>query len=455
MDTPTLQQATLALEQQLEKARMDRNYLQHERVRVRLCSCRLTRCFLKDTTESFYQLTREELRQNENQLLEKDREIQLMESNHNVQVRVYLQKVKHLEKEHENTLKKLLHDGIGRSEDQADVNIHREKAFRHNKQMRQEELQEKESTQQEQVQMMKQTQEKNLDKIRQQFEAWNESVARRGKDQLLKLKEMLLLRRKVDIHEIEERKNTHINDLMRNHEKAFIQIRSYYNDITKDNLELISSLKNEIQTMKVKAEENSKLMQDVALENKRLSEPLTIAIREVEHLRAELKDEQKDRLSLLNAKARLQQVKLRIADIQLRQNETKNEFGKLQSDRSELYDTFERMVRKVYEEGEWKTNGLESQINGMETQCTRNENQMEEILSHTKPLHATFVKESVQIALKTENDAIDTHTREIAKKVKEYNDSVRICTKKMRQLGIPEEDLGLEDFSLLSPLKRK
>lgn len=42
----------------------------------------------------------------------------------------------------------------------------------------------------------------------------------------------------VDIHEIEERKNLHINDLMRNHEKAFGQMKAYYNDITNDNLKV-------------------------------------------------------------------------------------------------------------------------------------------------------------------------------------------------------------------------
>lgn len=43
---------------------------------------------------------------------------------------------------------------------------------------------------------------------------------------------------KVDIHEIEERKNLHINDLMKNHEKAFGQMKAYYNDITNDNLKV-------------------------------------------------------------------------------------------------------------------------------------------------------------------------------------------------------------------------
>lgn len=57
------------------------------------------------------------------------------------------------------------------------------------------------------------------------------------------LREELDLRRKTEVHEVEERKNNHINELMRNHEKAFNDIKSYYNDITLNNLALISSLK--------------------------------------------------------------------------------------------------------------------------------------------------------------------------------------------------------------------
>lgn len=51
------------------------------------------------------------------------------------------------------------------------------------------------------------------------------------------------LRRKTEIHEIEERKNQQINDLLRNHEKAFSDIKNYYNDITLNNLNLINTLK--------------------------------------------------------------------------------------------------------------------------------------------------------------------------------------------------------------------
>jgi len=44
---------------------------------------------------------------------------------------------------------------------------------------------------------------------------------------LEQLESNLELRRKVEVHEIEERKNLHINNLMKKHEEAFGQIKDY------------------------------------------------------------------------------------------------------------------------------------------------------------------------------------------------------------------------------------
>ena len=57
------------------------------------------------------------------------------------------------------------------------------------------------------------------------------------------LRDELDLRRKTEIHEVEERKNGQISMLMQRHEEAFTDIRNYYNEITLNNLALISSLK--------------------------------------------------------------------------------------------------------------------------------------------------------------------------------------------------------------------
>lgn len=70
------------------------------------------------------------------------------------------------------------------------------------------------------------------------------------------LEDELKLRLKVEIHEIEERKNQHINDLMKNHEEAFKEMKDYYNDITKENLELIRVHKEKLIDIRAQIEAN-------------------------------------------------------------------------------------------------------------------------------------------------------------------------------------------------------
>ena len=79
--------------------------------------------------------------------------------------------------------------------------------------------------------------------MREKFEANLKELERSYAKKLTELTDALELQRKVEIHEMEERKNLHINDLMKNHKKAFTQIKDYYNEITTGNLKLIKELK--------------------------------------------------------------------------------------------------------------------------------------------------------------------------------------------------------------------
>merc|ERR1711862_81517 len=119
-----------------------------------------------------------------------------------------------------------------------------------------------------------------LQKLRETFEHNHQQFMEQYEQQVAELKVDLELRRKVEIHEIEERKNQHINELLINHQEAFDEIKDYYNDITHDNLQLIKSLKDEIQEMKEKEKKNQKRMAVLTQENKDLSEPLAKKLEE-------------------------------------------------------------------------------------------------------------------------------------------------------------------------------
>lgn len=52
------------------------------------------------------------------------------------------------------------------------------------------------------------------------------------------LKNQLNTKQEMEISEIEERKNAHITEFTKQHEKAFNEIKNYYIDITLNNLAL-------------------------------------------------------------------------------------------------------------------------------------------------------------------------------------------------------------------------
>ena len=84
------------------------------------------------------------------------------------------------------------------------------------------------------------------------------------------LQEELELRMKVEIHEIEERKNQHINELMKNHEDAFKEMKEYYNDITRENLELIRMHKEKLVDIRNQIVQNQITVEHLKLKEEEL-----------------------------------------------------------------------------------------------------------------------------------------------------------------------------------------
>lgn len=138
-----------------------------------------------------------------------------------------------------------------------------------------------------------------MSKLRDDFLRQAREIEEKYEKKLNDLREEMELRRKTEIHEIEERKNQQINDLLRNHEKAFSDIKNYYNDITLNNLNLINTLKNEIEKKKQEEERMEKRMTELESENRRMREPLEAAKKEMEELRRRAENYEKDKALLV------------------------------------------------------------------------------------------------------------------------------------------------------------
>ncbi|GMI10659.1 hypothetical protein TrLO_g9003 [Triparma laevis f. longispina] len=432
MDLQMLSEVVPMLEQQLEASKTQRNWTQLER----------------DTVQTFYDVTRKEVKDLEMSIAAKDRAMELMEDNHRVEVRVYVQKVKHLEYEHKNNLKAI--DVTNKELKEEEEGMHEERSGRlkGKKKELNGDLKDKNTTNAQEISNVKVQHEKILQQMRDAFEVNLSELGDRCEKKLEDLEEDLELRRKVDIHEIEERKNLHINDLMRNHERAFGQMKSYYNDITNDNLQLIKDLKSEVVDKKKKAIGIQKVMYDIAQENKRLSEPLSAAVAEVADLRAQLKDQEKDRLSLRNAKARLIVMENQLQQLAVDQAELKQKYDSASSKRDGLYDTFTNTVKEVQAKSDFKNLVLEQKLQGLGQNIEKAEAQLNEVVmaAQVDPGEVGAITSSIDEMLSTKNQHIKDLQYAVLRMTKAYNDGLRTYGTKLKECGIPEEEFEKMGF---------
>jgi chromosome segregation ATPase len=201
-----------------------------------------------------------------------------------------------------------------------------------------------------------------MSKLREEFERNHTALEAKAERRLHALTDDLELRRKMELHEIEERKNRHINDLMDNHERAFTEMRNYYNSITRDNLTLIRSLKDEVKELRAKHMENQRAMVQISARNEELSEPLLDAEAQVADLRLKLRNFSKDSASLKHARARLGVLDAQYTTLQGTHASLQTEYGGLEKERDALYATFEQTVVAVKDRSESKNQVLEKML---------------------------------------------------------------------------------------------
>ncbi|NXI36603.1 DRC4 protein, partial [Galbula dea] len=263
------------------------------------------------------------------------------------------------------------------------------------------------------------------------------------------LRDELDLRRKTEIHEVEERKNNHINELMRNHERAFSDMKNYYNDITLKNLELISLLKEQIEEMKKKENQLEKEKADLLLENKHLKEPLQQAQEQVAELQKKLAHYDKDKEALMNTRACLKVTKKDLKDLQWEHEVLEQRFSKVQAERDELYQKFTKAINEVQQKTGFKNLLLERKLKGLLGVLEKKEVELSEVFaaSNLDPSALSLVSQKLEDVLNSKNATIKDLQLQLARVCKAHDDMLQTFEAKLTACGIPLDSLGFKPLA--------
>lgn len=101
---------------------------------------------------------------------------------------------------------------------------------------------------------------------------------------------------------------------MQNHENSFKEMKDYYNDITRENLELIRMHKEKLVDIRAQIDANIKTVDHLKLKEQELQPYLAKAQQDRDTLRKQLQTYDKDVMALRNAKARLIVLKKKVKD---------------------------------------------------------------------------------------------------------------------------------------------
>uniref|UniRef100_A0A1B0DA44 Dynein regulatory complex subunit 4 n=1 Tax=Phlebotomus papatasi TaxID=29031 RepID=A0A1B0DA44_PHLPP len=152
------------------------------------------------------------------------------------------------------------------------------------------------------------------------------------------------VKNRMEVAEVEERKNSQIARLIEAHDKAHQELKMYYNDITLNNLALIGSLKEQMEDLRQQSERNERTVAEVTAENRRLIEPLQEAKAELADLRKKLENYDRDRSALARSKTRCKTAEKRLNDHKWETEELKMRLEAVTEERDCLRGKFEEAV---------------------------------------------------------------------------------------------------------------
>merc|ERR1711998_171706 len=173
-----------------------------------------------------------------------------------------------------------------------------------------------------------------------------------------------------------------------------------------------------------------------------------IAVAEVADLRAQLKDREKDRLSLRNAKARLHVLESQLATLHGEHANTAAEYGSIEKERDELFNSFEASVKQVQQKTDFRNIVLDQKLGNMASSLENASVQVKQIIgaANLDAIEMEKVQASLDETLSARNQLIKDLRFALVRVTKSYNDSLRSFTQKLTDLGIPTTEVDSVGF---------
>ncbi|KAL0114136.1 hypothetical protein PUN28_011443 [Cardiocondyla obscurior] len=371
---------------EMEREREERNFFQLERDKLR----------------TFWEITRHQLDEARATIRNKEREKEEMAENHEAELKLYKQKVKHLMYEHQTNLSETKAEHLVALKLAQDDHVAQENELIKDKTELKKIQKEQELAYMNEIRALKLHDSEEMANIIKKFESEAVDMEQKYEQKLTSQYESLILKHRMEITEVEERKNAQIASLIKNHETAFAEMKNYYNDITLNNLSLIKSMKEQMEVMRNSEERIKKQVRELTTENKKYSADLKTSQEMVAELNRQLANYEKDKQCLVNTKRRLSVVLKDLENLKWENEVLELRFEKCQSERDELHARFVSAIFELQQKTGLKNVLLEKKLEKLSDLLEQREAQISEVLAAAQldPAAVVNVNKKLEVCMK-------------------------------------------------------
>lgn len=402
----------------------------------------------------FWIVEKKKLEDKRVELRNKERELQDLEEKHQVEIKIYKQRLKHLLYEHQNEIANKKAEAEKALKMAQDDDREAETNFKEDKRVLMITLKETEFTHDEYIRSLKREQDVKITSLRHEFERRGSEVQKLYDARMKKMRETLDKRRKEEIKNIEDRKTVMIEKLMAEHSKAFADIKNYYNDITHNNLDLIKSLKEEVKDLETEDRKDQLRLFEKRNENKKLSAPLKKMQEDVIHLRSELEQYKVEKLEMRKVKAALSVVEHGQSDVSWEYETLLQRMEDLKKEKEELEFHLKASIFEVKQKSAFRGMLLEKKLVALQRVQEEREAQLNEVLSRAnlEPTVLGQVKGHVDDIMQRKNNEIRRYQAEIVRLTEMQARLNEIVRTKLNDFGMTMEELGFVPASITRPV---
>jgi len=394
----------------------------------------------------FWIVEKKKLEDKRADLRNKHREVQDLEEKHQVEIKIYKQRLKHLLHEHQANVTVRKTEAEVALKMAQDDDREQQSDIKGERRVVSLALREIELTHDEYVRGMKRDQDQKITFLRHEFERKANEVQKLYEARMKKTRDALDRRRKDEIKAIEDRKLVMIEQLMAEHQKEFTDIKNYYNDITHNNLDLIKSLKEEVKELEMIERNDQIRLNEKRAENKKLTAPLKKMQEDLVRLKSELEEYKKEKAEMRRVKALLVGVEEEHAAIVWEHETLSQRFAELKSERDELRRNFHASVFDVKQKSAFRSLLFEKKLAAMQRVQEEREAQLVEVLSRANldPTVLGQVKGHIDDVLHRKNVEARQLQQEVARLQSLHEELRDSVANKLNEYGLTMSELGFD-----------